>query len=527
MISLEKKLASMESTMDENMRTVMSMLQDIQEKMGTATPGKIEDKNGADTAEASRSGGETGPGRPKRQFEQIMAERVPLLAVTFGQSPLSRCVLHSFVTLVLEHVFTSHLSPAGFKEVLSIVFFALKKTDRKERYERGHGPKASKFRRRIMLTALHHARSDTFGLFQSEPREDAAAAEETAEKPTRPQWLGNLSGKDIPYVAKEHVIAAQNKFEKVAINREAYYRRLRIIGGSRPTRSDDGLFAMNYLYARITHLFNGSRKMAPAEFCQIFGYLFIDWKKAKGCTVPSQNVLLSWYSDYDSAECIALSDVPDAVVITAGNSAEIKRNEKIYKDFARSRSELLLNVEHDVLVRIKGKEGSARSRSGEEVRAWRRVLNVMDAAAYLVRSICGFERGLSVFDILAFHKRSIAAIYSVALVLRKVIETCSERPISNPGRADLDLTGTEHDAGTSAGESEGDRETLKDIFRMLVPSPALLDRAIWRATCAIPEEVYSAEHLDETANDAAAEQEEELPAGGIVPDSDDEIDVHM
>jgi len=263
-----------------------------------------------------------------------------------------------------------------------------------------------------MLTSLHHARKDTFGLFKDSSGDEIAAAEEEVEKPARPQWLGNLPGKDIPYVAKEHVCAAQNRYEKVALDRAAYQRRLKVVAGCRPTRNDDGVFAMTHLYTMITRLFNSSRKMAPAEFCQVFGYLFIDWKNAKGCKVPSQTVHLSWYSDCDSAEQISLSEVPKAVAVTTENSADIKKNENIYKDFARSRSELLLNVEHDVLVRMNGKERGrgTRSRAGEEVRVWRRVLNVMDAAAYLVRSVCGFERGLRIFEILAYHKRSIAAI---------------------------------------------------------------------------------------------------------------------
>lgn len=82
------------------------------------------------------------------------------------------------------------------------------------------------------------------------------------------------------------------------------------------------------------------------------------------------------------------------------------------------------------------------------------------------------------FDILAYHKRSIATIYSVALVLRKVIETFSKRPINNPGQVELDLTNTADEAGISTDESKGGHETLKGIFRMLVPSPALLHCAI-------------------------------------------------
>jgi len=88
---------------------------------------------------------------------------------------------------------------------------------------------------------------------------------------------------------------------------------------------------------------------------------------------------------------------------------------------------------------------------------------------------------------------------------------------------------------SDAAATQGDLQVLQGIFETLRPSPALLERAIWRATCAIPEDIYVAEHLDEDADaaeidllqgDTFLEDGGELPVGGIV-ESDDDIDVEM
>lgn len=90
-------------------------------------------------------------------------------------------------------------------------------------------------------------------------------------------------------------------------------------------------------------------------------------------------------------------------MVSNGDPWAAERNEERYKAFVRSRPELVILMEHDVLVRLSGKRGAMRKHRGKEGHSWRRLINIMDATEYLIRAL-GFERTVRIFDMLAYHR---------------------------------------------------------------------------------------------------------------------------
>jgi len=76
---------------------------------------------------------------------------------------------------------------------------------------------------------------------------------------------------------------------------------MRIANGAHPTRADDGLHAMKYVYSALVHHLNVARKQAPGEFFNSIGCPFVDWSPYNLCKVRESDVTLSWMGDMDAA----------------------------------------------------------------------------------------------------------------------------------------------------------------------------------------------------------------------------------
>jgi len=93
-------------------------------------------------------------------------------------------------------------------------------------------------------------------------------------------------------------------------------------------------------------------------------------------------------------------------------------------------------VEHDILANVNGSENDLRHRIGKEVRSWRRIINLMDAAAYIVKALCHFDRKETIFDMLAYHKQSVSALYAIARVLGMLFSTRERHSVAETDQDD-------------------------------------------------------------------------------------------
>lgn len=507
-VDMEKRFSGMERGIMD-ITSVLTTVRDTVEALRNA-PSMVAVANGV---EVQQSKGSRTVTRPKVKYDQIMSLRVPHLRVAFHPEVLSRCMMACSCQTIVEMSMDGILSPASFHDFLAAALFSVKKGESKEVFRAGTtGKMASAFRKRILVNCLSHSRRDTFHQFSDTAQREGESSvrrssngegNAAASATPKPVWLGRVSGtRGQHYIPDGVVVSIQEKNENPSGDRTAYTQRLRIATGAPPSRADDGDFAMSFLYTALLKHFHSIRRNAPQEFFQLVGYLFSNWHEYNTCTVKKNSLRMSWAATFTSAEICPVYDIPDAVTFSDDPIHAATRNEEIYNTFARSRKELHLVVEHDVLVRLKGRDNALRNHVGEEARRWKRMVSLLDVAGFFIRSLCGFQAGGRLHDVLSFNRKSIATLYAVANVFRQVVafrnDPVVRTPMRNGGTCD-DVIYDEEELAAACEESLDEHDVLCMIYKMLTPAHSLAERALHRATCAIPEELYNGEHIDDSA----------------------------
>lgn len=436
--------------------------------------------------------------RPMLRYSSVMHDAVPHISRAFSAYTLSCSMMYSCVVEIFDQMEDGGLTPAGFLKFLRIAMFSLKKGEKRNEYNRGIGPHASKFRRRVLETALIHAQQDTFENFRTD--EDTSDGD---DRPLFPPWLKHIHTGRQNYVTRDHVASAQKRQESVTNDRASYSRKMRVVRGEQSSRQEQGEFVMTCAYSDLNHMLIQSRKHAPADFCQVLGFLFHRWDSVTAVKVDQSSLNMAWVTRSGCTERLRLVDVPYVVTLRDKNASADQENEQKFRSFAQTRSELMIVVRHDARIRKRGRANDLRNHIGREVQSFNRIIPLMDVAAYFLRAMCQFDKETSIFQIVRCHRRALGAIYSIALVLREMLECMEDPSVKQPGRdtesaRDCDggaLPDSTEDPGDIGGVSIQDREILKEIFAFLRPTGILFDRAVIRATCAIPQEVFEAENI--------------------------------
>ena len=102
-------------------------------------------------------------------------------------------------------------------------------------------------------------------------------------------------------------------------------------------------------------MFNKVRRQTPVEFFQIVGYVFVPWHKVKMFRSNKDHMTMEWVLSYESAKLCVAEDIPDVATFTDDDPEAMANNKELYNNFAQSRPETQLLVEHVVLVRAKGR----------------------------------------------------------------------------------------------------------------------------------------------------------------------------
>jgi len=346
-----------------------------------------------------------------------------------------------------------------------------------------------------MICIVMNLRMDTFQLFK--PIDDP-----NDERPEKPSWLSAGRGKQSAFISRSDVIAAVKSMEQCGRGFGNYSKRVRLATDGKFYCSDDALFAMRMLYSSITKHLNESRKAGPAEFFDFIGYLFVSWKSFRNCPVKDSAVDLSWAAD-EEGSAIQLNDIPDSHMHTKGEADRLMKNEELYKTFTASRPELVITVEHDVMVRLGGRSSRLRRHTGEAVKRWKRGIYLMDVAAFFVKSFCLFEKYESIYDMLSYHRRSIAVLYSMAIVLRMVLESRPRTVVSEATQSEDIQAATNKTANNGRSKyTDEEKQVLDDIFNILMPCEGTVSRNANHVLCCVPEETYRAEHIGDGEHEA-------------------------
>lgn len=92
-----------------------------------------------------------------------------------------------------------------------------------------------------------------------------------------------------------------------------------------------------------------------------------------------------------TGELVTGADITMAVEFGQRDGMMGQKNEDAWRSFASERSEVLMIVEHDVMVRRGGRGNVSRNHVSDDVQTWRRTVTLLDVAAYSIQSICVFE----------------------------------------------------------------------------------------------------------------------------------------
>lgn len=82
------------------------------------------------------------------------------------------------------------------------------------------------------------------------------------------------------------------------------------------------------------------------------------------------------------------------------------------------------------MVTVNGKSKPFRNSKSGETSTWKKYISLIDAFAFFVKSIRGFGKHITIFDMFSYHKNSVIAFYDIVRVLCLVIQRCHSCRIS-------------------------------------------------------------------------------------------------
>ena len=470
---------------------------------------------------------------PKVAYNDFMKEFVPHVNIAFGPIAIAKCTITVIVGRLLSVMDGKPLTPGGLLQVLRTALFCKKKWERKDVWDTDEGKEATKFRKRIMLCTLRAVQKDVFSVFHDPRNDDDNDNDEIQEvKPIKPYWLSKTFGNGT-YITAKHAVSAVTKDNTLVDSKAAFLHRERVRRSAQPDRNAIASFAMDSMYQTLVSLCHDGRKNAVDEFFMSVGYLFIEWTSCPSCLVSDSNVILHWRTRNITTAVDEDQEIPDMIPLSDRDPNMDTKNKEAYDNFARKCTHVHLGAEHDVMVRSKGIGGAevVRKRAGKKRETWRRGINLMDVAAYLIRGLSALPkmRDITFYDILGCHRDSVTVLHDVACVLRKVLSCQDVRDIHyrEEGQTSADnFLDTQTRELTYSGENpcEAEKEDLKELFRLLMPTESKknLDGKLWRATCTVQYEDFYSEHVDDDDEDLKISAMDE--DGGKMEDMIGELD---
>ena len=454
--------------------------------------------------------------RPMQKYREVMSSEVLYLEHTFSVHTISRCLMHVvFVTMgEIPLTDSKEMIPTGFLEFLNVLHFSLKNNEKKEKNLHGHGPKASILRRRCAIATLTACQRDTFGMFKRDGVQEDED-DDGEDRPKKPHWLRKTSDGKALYIEKRHILLAQKDVDMKSEDRGKRFERADIgMNGECTGRDEQALYAMRSFFSLLRKHLNESRKRGPERFFEMIGYLLADWSKEQDVIVSQDSLEMAWMTRPGEVDSPDDNEFPKAVFYGDRDRKALRKNEELFGTFADTRTEVMILVKHDVIVKTKGKQNAMRARRGDKQRSWERVINLMDVVMYWLHGYAQMETGSSVLEVLGTHRNSIKFIYRASLLLRQVLSALPDHHINNPimpesAREDSQL---DENAHRSVNVCE---EDAKNIISLLTPSASIMGRSIVKITCCVSNSLFEKHKVKEKENAPGGEGVENSQEGSI------------
>jgi len=516
MYNLEKKVSTIEQSMNQRLDDISMHINCSNELVQRALGSKSGYEPSDDGSVSAKKERNKLYVRPMEAYVQVMEQRLPYLDIAFSDYTVPRCVYNIFISKIVDVLSPDldSIKQEGLSEhclqILDAISFSVKSDDHKTVFGSSSGKLASIFRKDVMICSLTNARKDMFKVIcgggQSHTR-------------TMPSWLSKRVAGNQPYVSTDHVHLVQKMKESKTDTKSAFKDRARIATQKTATRRDDGTYAMRYLYSAVTRTLTRGRREMAHTFFVLVGFLFVDWKKFPSCKVNDSDVQLTWAApvQHDGLE---VKDIPDATTFSSNDMNMIDKNKHMVEEFSKARKELQLCTEHDVIVLTKRGRNRAHVPSNGHPKSWRRAISLMNVVIVLVHKICGFDCTTSIHEMVGYHRKSLVAMYILALSFRQMLQSRDTRCVLGDDGTNSELTLSEQVNRNSSLSTDPcspalDRDCLDKLWDMLVPTPNAQDEMLRKCTCQVLESQYNAEMI-RSSSDVHANED---------PDDDDVLDL--
>ena len=253
-----------------------------------------------------------------------------------------------------------------------------------------------------------------------------------------------------------------------------------------PTDDDIAEYLIYRLYQVIKSRFNKSRKGASADFCEIFGYLFMPWACSKVALTHESTVRLVWKQARAESSVKSMRSLKKSITVTSTFDDIEDRNDLLVQELMESSPELILVARHKVMVRMETTGDEVRAHDGTCSKDIRRLCSVLDAVSWFLASWCGFDRAVGPAQLMIYHKRTLQVMYGMAVVIRDAMDCSSCRPVQVP-------RGTSTRSGANLSSAE--KNVLHNISELLTPARSLQKRSLEKAVCSVLLSYYKRQHV--------------------------------
>ena len=401
----------------------------------------------------------SGKVRPKHEYVSVLSAVVTHLDDAFNAEVLTKCTGIAVFKHAKNMVNGGTVTPVDMYRIMRDFIFTKRRDESKAVWSTPDGKEASLLKRRIMLCCLSMTRRNLFNQFVMKEAPDQVP---DADKPFMPTWLTAVV-KDKPYIQMCHIHHAVTHNEGKTNSKAQFARREKIAKNGAPSRSDIGFFAMDILYHRLVHLFTSARKSLRNVFFNMVGYLFVDWSKFTKCPVHDTEVRVKWAAPLGEPFVTSLSDErgPSVLPYSKHDPDRTSKNTAMFLEFARERDDVVLLVEHDVIVRMTLQVNSKRRRRGNERVPWRRAVNLMEVLLAVLQAGSGMGRHDDAYELLSARSDAVHLLYMLARSLRVLLSNSEAREVEETTQDELDMDEemTQAETAFDGANESGDMST--------------------------------------------------------------------
>ena len=202
------------------------------------------------------------------------------------------------------------------------------------------------------------------------------------------------------------------------------------------------------------------------NFLRLFGYLFFDCSVVPDVLVNSSSIKMVWEDD-EERPLTDLSPVPKMKLFSEPGAHEY--NEAAFEAFVVTRSDLVINVSHDLPVRERG--STAKHTRVVENRRLDLPVNFMRVVLKILYVYCVPKKMANENVVLSGHENSVLVVFNIARAIRRLFLSRYSPSITLPSV----------EARTSAEVNEAEQRVLdiqNKFIRILTPSESQISRIL-------------------------------------------------